>query len=85
MLKAGQLGEVEQLTHERRELYERWLQDEQILAWQALNEIDNEMRDAHIAASADPGATLEGLLLVTVAVALLVRFTGPPLAMCHTA
>ncbi|MFL6821934.1 MAG: HNH endonuclease [Xanthobacteraceae bacterium] len=62
VLKSDQIGELEALDQERRQLYEEWLQDDDVLTWQALYEIKNEMRDARIAAADNPSEVLENLL-----------------------
>jgi hypothetical protein len=55
VLATGLLGQRSELDNERRVLYENWLADEEILASQALYQIENERRDARIAASENPG------------------------------
>jgi hypothetical protein len=54
VLATGFIGQRSELDNERRALYEKWLADEEILASQALYEIENERRDARIAASENP-------------------------------
>ena len=54
VLTTGFLGQRSELDDERRALYEEWLADERILASQALHQIQNERRDARIAASEKP-------------------------------
>src|SRR5258708_5837072 len=43
-LETGTVGSVERLTEELREMYERWLKDEDILRHQALNRLRNRKR-----------------------------------------
>jgi len=61
-LKNNQIGELKKLDEESRRLYEQWLQDDEVLAWQALYEMRNEIRDAKKAAADNPGEVLEDLI-----------------------
>jgi hypothetical protein len=54
VLATGFFGQRSELDNERRALYEEWLADEKILASQAVYQIENERRDARIAASENP-------------------------------
>jgi HNH endonuclease len=60
-LQENQIGVLEPLSDERRKTYEDWLRDEDLLTWQAQNELNAERRDAHVAASPEPGAEFEKL------------------------
>lgn len=62
MVEANQLGEIEELTVERRAEIERWLSDDELIALQAYHELMTEMREEHIATSEDPGAAYEEML-----------------------
>jgi hypothetical protein len=59
MLKTGQLGGRTELSEERRKDLEEWLNDDAILAWQALHQIKDEARDARIAAQKNPKAAFD--------------------------
>jgi hypothetical protein len=59
ILKTGILGQRHELDDERRALYEKWLADDEIIASQAHYEIQNERRDARIAASENPAKEFE--------------------------
>lgn len=59
MLKADQLGEVEELTPERRAVLQEWLEDDDLIARQAYYDLKNEIRDAAVAASKNHAEALE--------------------------
>ncbi len=59
ILDTGFVGQRSELGDERRTLYEEWLADEEIIASQAIYEIERERREARIAASKNPSEAFE--------------------------
>ena len=61
VLKSNQIGQLSQLDHERRQFLKDWIDDEEILAWQSLNEMRNEARDKRIKESENPEEAFQQL------------------------
>lgn len=61
VIETGFVGEEGELDDERRDLYMRWVADEDVLAEQAFFEVGQEWRDAKIAASGDPAEAFEDM------------------------
>jgi hypothetical protein len=61
VLETGQLGEVTPLDAERRAFLESWINDDEILAWQAIHQMEGEARDRLINESEDPEKKFEEL------------------------
>jgi hypothetical protein len=54
VLRSGLIGRRHELDDERRSLLEKWVNDDDVLTWQALHELGQERREAAIAASEEP-------------------------------
>jgi hypothetical protein len=61
VLSSNKLGEVTPLDAERRQFLESWIKDDEILAWQSLHEMSNELRDNRISQSKNPEQELQEL------------------------
>jgi HNH endonuclease len=59
VLRTGLIGQRYELDDERRALYEAWLADEEVLAWQAFHEMSRERRESRIADSENPAKEFE--------------------------
>lgn len=59
VLESGQLGEVSQITPERRAEIERWLDDDDLIAWQVYNELRGELLVAQAKMKDDPVGAFE--------------------------
>jgi hypothetical protein len=59
ILKTRFVGQRSELDDERRALYQKWLADEEIMASQAIYEIERDRREARIAESDNPSKAFE--------------------------